>query len=85
MKNDLIWGWVFVGLALLMVVLIIYACFISNWAAIPMCSFALILNVGNAISRFTSYNRYKDYHKMLDKLDTAILACWPDKEDNCIE
>lgn len=62
MRNDLIWGWVFVGLALLMVACIIYGCFIGNWAAVPMCSFALALNVCNAISRFSSYRSRKRFN-----------------------
>ena len=55
MKNDLIWGWIFVVMSLLMLALVIYGCFIGNWTAVPMCSFALALNVCNAISRFTDY------------------------------
>ena len=61
MKSDFIWGWVFIGLALLMVACIIYGCFIGNWVAIPMCSFALAINVCNAISRFKSYRAHKRF------------------------
>lgn len=81
MKSDLIIGWIFVGLALLMVVGIIYECFIGNWAAIPMCSFALILDVGNVISHFTSYNRCKDYHKTLDSMEQYIQKISSNEEN----
>lgn len=84
MKSDLIWGWMSVGLTLLMIACIIYCCFIGNWAAIPMCSFALILNVGNAISHFTSYNRCKDYHKTLDSMEQYIQKI-SSNEENCIK
>ena len=61
MRNDLIWGWVFVGLSILMLVCVIYGCFIGNWTAVPMCSFALTLNVCNAIGRFKDYRRKRDW------------------------
>ena len=62
MKNDLIWGWIFVGLALIMVACIIYGCCIGNWVAVPMCSFALSLDVCNAISRFKLYRAHKRFN-----------------------
>lgn len=64
MKSDLIWGWVFVGLALLMVACIIYGCCIGNWTAVPMCSFAFALDACNAISRFKDYRRKQDWSLM---------------------
>lgn len=81
MKSDLIIGWIFVGLALLMIICIIYGCFIGNWAAILMCSFALILNVCNAISHFTSYNWCKDYHKTLDSMEQYIQKISSNEEN----
>ena len=77
MRSDLIWGWVFVGLALVMIACIIYGCCIGNWTAVPMCGFALALNVCNAISRFKDYRskqawslmsmrRWSDYDAVLD-------------------
>lgn len=85
MKNDLIWGWVFVGLALLMVACIIYGGFIGNWAAIPMCCFALTLNITNAISRLRAYKYHKDsmrFQQSLRDFKDAFNACWPDKDDD---
>ena len=80
MKNDLIWGWIFIGLALIMVACIIYGCFIGNWTAVPMCSFALILDVCNAISRFKDYKRrQQDWKDCMARFN----ACWPeDKPDD---
>ena len=83
MRNDLIWGWVFVGLALLMVACIIYGCSIGNWAAVPMCSFALALNVCNAISRFKNYKwRQQDWKDSMARFDEAFNACWPEDKSN---
>ena len=72
MKSDLIWGWVFVGLALVMIACIIYGCCIGNWTAVPMCSFALTLNVCNAISRFKDYRRKRAW----DSLSLMSMRRW---------
>lgn len=84
MKSDLIWGWIFVGLALIMLACVIYGCFIGNWTALPICSFALTLNVCNAISRFKDYKRWQqDWKDYMDRFNDAFNACWPeDKSDD---
>ena len=82
MKNDLIWGWIFVGLSILMLVCVIYGCFIGNWTAVPMCSFALTLNVCNAISRFKDYKYRRDWDASWERLNEAFKACWPDEEND---
>ena len=78
MKNDLIWGWVFVILALVMVACIVYGIFIGNWSALPMCGFALGMNITSAITRFKSYK----YRKSLYEFDQAFYACFKHQEDN---
>ena len=83
MKSDLIWGLVFIGLALLMLACIIYGCFIGNWAAIPMCFFALTLNTTNAISRLRAYKYHKDsirFQQSLQDFEDAFSACWPNSK-----
>ena len=72
MKSDLIWGWIFVGMALLMVACIIYGCLIGNWIAVPMCSFAFALDVCNAISRFNNYQRKRAW----DSLSLMSMRRW---------
>ena len=85
MKKDLVMGWVFIGLALLMVFCIVYGCFIGNWEALPMCSFALILDIVNAANRFNDYKRCKGYEASWSKLDLAIRECWPDEDEDELE
>jgi hypothetical protein len=84
MKKDLVMGWVFVGLALLMVFCIVYGCFVGNWAALPMGCFALILDIVNAISRFRDYKRrQRDWKDCMARFNDAFNACWPeDKPDD---
>lgn len=61
MKSDLIWGWVFIAMALLMVFCIVINCVNQNWASMPICCFAFGLNTMNAVNRFCDYKRRKDY------------------------
>ena len=93
MKSDLIWGWIFIGLALIMLACVIYGCCIGNWTAIPICSFALALNVCNAISRFRDYKRWQqEYEQSMLAFNTTLRSLWPDideendepDDDNCI-
>ena len=83
MKKDLVMGWVFIGMALLMLACIIYGCFIGNWAAIPMCFFALTINTTNAISRLRAYKYHKNsirFQQSLRDFEEAFSACWPDNK-----
>ena len=86
MKKDLVMGLVFIGMALLMLACIIYGCFIGNWAAIPMCFFALTLNTANAISRLRAYKYHKNsirFQQSLRDFEDAFSAYWPeDKPDD---
>jgi len=82
MKRDLIWGWVFVALAILMVFCVFVNINNDNWEAMPICVFALILDTINAINRFVSYRRFKDYHKSFNNMNRYIIQeLWPDEED----
>lgn len=80
MKSDLIWGLVFVGLALLMLACIIYGCCIGNWIAIPMCFLALTLNTTNAISRLQACKYHKDSIRFQQSLRDFEDAFWPDNK-----
>ena len=82
MKNDLIWGWIFIGLSILMLACVIYGCCIGNWTAVPMCSFALTLNVCNAIGRFKDYKRRRDWDTSWERFNETFKACWPDEDDD---
>lgn len=81
MKRDLIWGWVFIVLAVLMVFCVFVNINNDNWEAMPICFFALILNIVNATNRFKDYRRFKDYHQSLDNMEQYIRELWPDEED----
>lgn len=61
MKSDLIWGWVFIAMALLMIFCIVVNCVNANWAGMPICCFAFGLNTMNAVNRFRDYKRRKEY------------------------
>lgn len=61
MKKDLVMGWVFIALALLMVFCIVVNCVNANWAGLPICGFALGMNLMNAVSRFKDYKMRKEY------------------------
>ena len=83
MKSDLVMGWVFVGLSILILICVICGCFVGNWAAVPMCSFALTLNVCNAITRFHNYKqRQQDWKDCMARFNDAFNACWPDEDED---
>ena len=65
MKKDLVMGWVFVGLALLMVLCIVYGCSIGNWTALPMCILALGMDITSAMTRFQSYQTRKSMEECI--------------------
>ena len=81
MKNDLVWGWIFAVLSILMLACVIYGCCIGNWAGASMCSFALTLNVCNAISHFRDYKRWqRDWKDCMARFNGAFNTCWPEDE-----
>ena len=83
MKKDLVMGCVFVGLSILILACVIYGCCIDNWAAVPMCSFALALNICNAITRFHDYKRrQQDWKDCMARFNDAFNACWPDEDED---
>jgi hypothetical protein len=81
MKNNLIWGWIFIGLAILMLACVIYGCFISNWIAVSMCSFALILDICNTIMNFQVYKQRKTEWA---RFNNTFNTCWPNQDDDHI-
>lgn len=84
MKNDVIMGCIWVFMALLMLLCVFVNINNDNWEAMPICVFALILNIVNATNRFKSYRRLKDYHKTLDNMEQYIRELFPEQNDNRI-
>ncbi len=91
MRKDLGWGIFALMLALLMVPCIIINVISNNWPGVIICSFALGLNLTNALNRFHEYKEYQDYKRRkeweeaLDRLDRAIYNCWPEEENKIIK
>lgn len=81
MKNDVIMGCIWVFMALLMLLCVFVNINNDNWEAMPICVFALILNTVNAVSRFKSYRRIKNWHKSFDNMEQYLRDLWPDEED----
>ena len=84
MKNDVIMGCVWVFMALIMLLCVFVNINNDNWEAMPICVFALILNIVNATNRFKHYRRIKDYHKTLDDIEQYIRKLCPDEDENRI-
>ena len=82
MKRDLVMGWVFIALALLMVFCIVVNCINANWAGLPICCFALTMNLINAVSHFRDYKMRKEYEESWAKLNESFRACWPDEDES---
>ena len=82
MKKDLIMGWVFLILALLMVFCIVVNCVNANWDGLPICGFAFGMNITGAVNRFRDYKMRKEYEASWAKLDLAIRECWPDEDED---
>jgi hypothetical protein len=76
MKNDLIWGWISTILVIVGILLIIFCVCVDNWAAIPACVIALLLNAGNAAMHFHEYKYRKQKHK--DMYSIMSMRCWSD-------
>ena len=79
MKRDLVMGWVFIAMALLMVVCIVGNCVNANWVGLSICGLAFGLNIFNAVR---TYKMYKEYEASWAKLDQAIRECWPDEDED---
>ena len=82
MKRDLVMGWVFIALALLMVFCIVVNCTNGNWGNLPICGFAFGMNIVSAVNRFRDYKMRKEYEASWAKLDLAFRECWPDEDEN---
>lgn len=64
MKKDLIWGWIFIALALFMIFCIVIDCVNANWTSLPICGFAFGMNLINAIIHFKDYKERKEYKNL---------------------
>ena len=82
MKKDLVMGWVFIALALLMVFCVVVNCVNANWAGLPICGFAFGLNLMNAVNRFRDYKMRKEYEESWARFNEGFQACWPDEDDD---
>ena len=82
MKRDLIWGWVFVILAIVMLCFALYGFYIGNDFGAMMCCIAAGIDIGNAMLHFTEYKFQRDWNDSLAKLNEALKASWPDEEDD---
>ena len=79
MKRDLIMGWVFIALALLMVFCVIVNCINANWAGLPICGFAFGMNLSSAVNRFRDYKRRKEYEDMYSLMS---MRCWSNYDED---
>ena len=79
MKRDLIFGWLFLGMALLMVFCIVVNCVNGSWGNLPICGFALGMNITSAVNRFKDYKRYKDYEQAYSLMS---MRCWSDYDED---
>ena len=82
MKRDLVMGWVFIAMALLMVFCIVVNCVNGNWGNLPICGFAFGMNIVSAVNRFRDYKMRKEYEASWVKLDLAFRECWPDEDED---
>lgn len=79
MKRDLVMGWVFIVMALLMVVCIVVNCVNANWAGLPICGFAFGMNLSSAVNRFRDYKRRKEYEDMYSLMS---MRCWSNYDED---
>lgn len=79
MKRDLIFGWLFLGMALLMVVCIVVNCVNGTWFNLPICGFAFGMNITSAVNRFKDYKRCKDYEQAYSLMS---MRCWSDYDED---
>lgn len=82
MKSDLIWGWVFIALALLMVFCIVINCVNQNWAGLPICAFAFGMNITSAINRFKDYKRHKEYENTYSVMSMQYWGDYDEDKDD---
>ena len=84
MKRDLIWGWTFAILAIVMLCFTFYGFYIGNDFGAIMCFIAAGIDIVNAVMRFHNYQRRKEWawYASFEKLDEGIKACWPDEDDD---
>ena len=82
MKKDLIMGWVFIALALLMVFCIVVNCVNGSWCNLPICGFAFGMNIVNAVNRFRDYNYRKKYAQSMLAFNATLRSLWPDIDDD---
>ena len=82
MKRNLIWGWVFVILAIIMLCFTFYGFYIGNDFGAMMCCIAAGIDICNAVMRFAEYKHQRDWNASWEKLNETFKACWPDEENN---
>lgn len=82
MKKDLIMGWVFIAMALLMVVCIVVNCVNANWAGLPICGFAFGMNLSSAVNRFRDYKRRKEYEDMYSIMSMRRWSDYDEDDDD---
>ena len=83
MKRDLIFGWLFLGMALLMVFCIVVKCVNGSWGNLSICTFAFGMNITSAINRFRSYKQRKEWawQASLARLNESIQSCWSEYDE----
>lgn len=82
MKRDLIWGWTFVILAIIMLCFTFYGFYIGNDFGAIMCCIAAGIDIVNAVMRFTEYKYQRDWNASLEELNKALKARWPDEQND---
>lgn len=85
MKSDLIWVWVCIVFTLLTVFYTVVNCVNANWVNLPICCFALGLNIMNTINHFREYKRRKAWQTSWHAFDLAFRECWPDEPESSID
>ena len=78
MKRDLVMGWVFIALALLMVLCIVINCIGANWVGLPICGSAFGMDLMSAVNHFKRYKMRKEYEKQYSIMS---MRCWSDYDE----
>lgn len=79
MKRDLVMGWLFIAMALIMVFCIVVNCVNGSWGNLPICGFAFGMNISSAVNRFRDYKRHKQYEDMYSLMS---MRCWSDYDED---
>jgi hypothetical protein len=82
MKRDLIMGWVFIAMALIMIFCIVVNCVNDNWGNLPICGFAFGMNLSSAVNRFRDYKRRKEYENQYSIMSMRCWSAYDEDEDD---